>query len=127
MNRLATRITRLTAVACLLSVGAALEFASVRRSAKALVLASAMKLAILPAILLVGRTLWIRRLTWLILLFILAVPICLIFVPWQQNLPGIGRVIEFRDVSVQAGAFALEGIAFTVPAVSPAAASASAP
>lgn len=52
----------------------------------------------LPAILLVGRTLWIRRLTWLILLFILAVPICLIFVPWQQNLPGIGRVIEFDPI-----------------------------
>jgi hypothetical protein len=40
----------------LLSVGAALEFASVKRSAKALVVASAIKLAVLPAILLVAMS-----------------------------------------------------------------------
>lgn len=40
----------------LLSVGAALEFATIKRSVKALVLASAIKLAILPALLLVAMS-----------------------------------------------------------------------
>jgi adhesin transport system membrane fusion protein len=39
-----------------------------------------------------------RRFARLILLFLLAAPCALVFAPWQQNLPGEGRVIEYDPI-----------------------------
>lgn len=52
----------------------------------------------LPALKRAGRTRWLRFAAWVFLPIMLATPIALAFVPWRQNLPGIGRVIEFDPV-----------------------------
>jgi len=46
----------------------------------------------------VGRRHGTRRLGRLLLLFMVVAPFVLAFAPWQQNLPGEGRVVEFDPV-----------------------------
>ena len=52
----------------------------------------------LPALQLAGRRRHSRRFGRLLLLVLLLLPFVLAFAPWQQNLPGEGRVIEFDPV-----------------------------
>ena len=52
----------------------------------------------LSALALAGHRRKTRRFGRLLLLLLLASPFVLAFAPWQQNLPGDGRVIEFDPV-----------------------------
>lgn len=52
----------------------------------------------LQALKLVGRRRVTRRVGRLLLVLLLVTPFVLAFAPWQQNLPGDGRVIEFDPV-----------------------------
>ena len=49
---------------------------------------------------------WIRRLGWMLLLFLIALPFFLLFAPWQQTIPGSGRVVAFdpldREQAIEA-------------------------
>ena len=53
----------------------------------------------LPALDRAGRRRITRRFGRFMLFLLIATPIALAFAPWQQNLPGIGRVIEFDPVN----------------------------
>lgn len=52
----------------------------------------------LPALQLAGRRRHSRRFGRLLLLVLVLLPFALAFAPWQQNLPGEGRVIEFDPI-----------------------------
>lgn len=56
-------------------------------------------MAALGALALAGRRRAARRFGRFILGLLVLTPLALVFVPWQQNLPGIGRVIEYDPVN----------------------------
>jgi adhesin transport system membrane fusion protein len=41
---------------------------------------------------------WIRRLGWVFLLFLVALPFMLLLAPWRQTIPGSGRVVAFNPL-----------------------------
>jgi membrane fusion protein, adhesin transport system len=51
------------------------------------------------AVRMAGDSRWLRRLAWLLLLLLIVFGVTLLRVPWRQNLPGLGRVIEFDPVN----------------------------
>ncbi len=50
---------------------------------------------------LVRRPLWIERSAKLLAVFLFLLPVFLIFVPWQQNVPGVGRVVAYAPLERQ--------------------------
>ena len=53
----------------------------------------------LPAIELVGATRWLKAFSWGLAIGLVLLAVLLLRVPWRQNLPGFGRVIEFDPVN----------------------------
>lgn len=45
---------------------------------------------------LVGRSRAARKLAWVLAAFLVLLPILLVFVPWQQNVPGTGRLTAYK-------------------------------
>lgn len=52
----------------------------------------------LPAIESVGATRWLKTFSWGLAVSLVVLAVLLLRVPWRQNLPGFGRVIEFDPV-----------------------------
>jgi multidrug efflux pump subunit AcrA (membrane-fusion protein) len=51
------------------------------------------------AVKLAGDSRWLRRLAWLLLVLMVLFGVLVLRVPWRQNLPGVGRVIEYDPVN----------------------------